>query len=482
MADFLFGQMRRWWMETPLRALERAYEAALKIKAIENEHFNGDPIGPEGGHSDSVFRYFLAQLRRQLKIIQTGLAEFRASSSMTGPPQDPPVADPKASRPPEKARGEQLSGSLANQTAPNGAADPLPASDRLSVLDKLRLVDTLVARYTPLPQPLSRRSPAARQAIDPLNDLGANPNATSLAQTSSVSGSQASKALSSSDGGSPAPELAPSPSDPKSRAARTSVVPRSIFRTANRLRRELNSGYEQEMVDEARESRTRTMTSLRFLALLAILPVIAQIASKNLVFEPLVEYFRSDEPQSITLTMEFEEQALMEFNHYKEQLEFKHFLAGEVEEDNAQTEDQLRQKAVELIEKYGYRSVEGLKNVFADLFSLAVFAWLIAIGREEIEILKSFLDQIVYGLSDSAKAFIIILFTDVFVGYHSPHGWEVLLSGLARHLGIMENQEITFAFIATFPVFLDTLFKYWIFRYLNRISPSAVATYKSMNE
>ena len=39
-----------------------------------------------------------------------------------------------------------------------------------------------------------------------------------------------------------------------------------------------------------------------------------------------------------------------------------------------------------------------------------------------------------------------------------------------------------FLFIATFPVILDTIFNYWIFRYLNRISPSSVATYKNMNE
>ena len=96
--------------------------------------------------------------------------------------------------------------------------------------------------------------------------------------------------------------------------------------------------------------------------------------------------------------------------------------------------------------------------------------------------LKSFMDEIVYGLSDSAKAFIIILFTDIFVGFHSPHGWEVLLEGLSSHLGIAANRNFIFLFIATFPVILDTVFKYWIFRYLNRISPSAVATYKNMNE
>ncbi len=96
--------------------------------------------------------------------------------------------------------------------------------------------------------------------------------------------------------------------------------------------------------------------------------------------------------------------------------------------------------------------------------------------------LKSFMDEIVYGLSDSAKAFIIILFTDIFVGFHSPHGWEVVLEGLSSHLGIAANKSMISLFIATVPVIMDTIFKYWIFRYLSRMSPSAVATLRNMNE
>jgi lipoprotein signal peptidase len=47
---------------------------------------------------------------------------------------------------------------------------------------------------------------------------------------------------------------------------------------------------------------------------------------------------------------------------------------------------------------------------------------------------------------------------------------------------LVANRSYISFFIATFPVILDTIFKYWIFRHLNRISPSAVATYKEMNE
>ena len=44
-----------------------------------------------------------------------------------------------------------------------------------------------------------------------------------------------------------------------------------------------------------------------------------------------------------------------------------------------------------------------------------------------------------------------------------------------------EPSPFILLFIATFPVILATIFKYWIFRYLNRVSPSSVATLRGMN-
>ena len=103
------------------------------------------------------------------------------------------------------------------------------------------------------------------------------------------------------------------------------------------------------------------------------------------------------------------------------------------------------------------------------------------VSRNELRVLRGFVDEAVYGLSDSAKAFAIILFTDIFVGYHSPEGWSVLLEGIADHFGLASSESFINLFIATFPVVLATIFKYWIFRYLNRVSPSSVATLKGMN-
>ncbi|MFM7371562.1 MAG: proton extrusion protein PcxA, partial [Sphaerospermopsis kisseleviana] len=143
---------------------------------------------------------------------------------------------------------------------------------------------------------------------------------------------------------------------------------------------------------------------------------------------------------------------------------------------------EVKNKAIEISEEFRYQSSSAISNVFADVISLISFAMVIALSKKDIVFIQSLLDKIVYGLSDSAKAFLIILITDIFVGFHSPHGWEVLLEGVAQHLGLPASRNAIFLFIATFPVILNTIFKYWIFRYLSRLSPSALATLKEMDE
>ena len=176
------------------------------------------------------------------------------------------------------------------------------------------------------------------------------------------------------------------------------------------------------------------------------------------------------------------EEALREWQVFEEEIRFDSLINRGTQLSPEAMEERVKHKATEIAEEFRIKSLNAVSNVFSDMLALLAFVCVIATSQREISVLKSFMDDIVYGLSDSAKAFIIILFTDIFVGFHSPHGWEVILEGLAGHLGIAANKSIIFLFIATFPVILDTIFKYWIFRYLSRISPSAVATLRNMNE
>jgi hypothetical protein len=460
MGESVLSRLGQWISNTPLRSLDQAYEAALRIKAIEDQYFQGGSIGSNGQHGQNVSRYFQIQLRRQLRQIDLRLAEFRASSAFSRLP------DPEQNGSgPTSAQDKDQERHAAEVDAPeSNGENPENGRQRrdLSILEKLQFIDQVTSRYK---RPTRKSQPVSASISTSPEPLERPEQPTSTEPSSS----NVSVKAGSGNGAAPV-------------ASKAAILPRSILRTASQIRRELSSQAEEELIQEYREARTRTLVSIRFLLLLAILPLLTQILSKNFLFGPLVDHLQQREPAIVALSHEFQEKALSEFEFFKERIEFERALHHQPPEWDLESEEQLSMKAEELLKKYSRRNSEGLKNILADLLSLLVFGWLIFVGREEIEVLKSFLDRLIYGLSDSAKAFIIILFTDVFVGYHSPHGWEVLLSNLAAHLGVPENRDFIYGFIATFPVFLDTLFKYWIFRYLNRVSPSAVATYRAMND
>ncbi len=268
----------------------------------------------------------------------------------------------------------------------------------------------------------------------------------------------------------------------KPASEKTGVLPRSIGRTFNRITSDFSPDAEEKYLRNFQISRNRTRIAIRFLVMLIVVPLLTQYFSKELLISPIVERVRGENTPQIFLNEEMEEKALQELKFYEQELRFESLLRKSPPLAPEVIEAKVKDKAKEIAENFRQESRNAISNVFADLVSLVAFAFVIVTSKREIVIVKSFMDEIIYGLSDSAKAFLIILSTDIFVGFHSPHGWEVILEGIAEHLGLPANRDPIFLFIATFPVILDTIFKYWIFRYLSRLSPSALATLKEMNE
>ncbi|MBU6229726.1 MAG: proton extrusion protein PcxA [Cyanobacteria bacterium REEB459] len=449
----LFRNAQQWFFRTPDRALSQAYEAAQMIEAIEREYFGGNPISSRyGSYGDSAMVYFQSELKKYLNLMRVRLAEFRASRTIIR------ASDPRFME-------VQLPADRADELAIN-------VVDRQAIFFRqLRLIDQVLERYQSLESPGDRlidMGEASPQTLDtslaPMTSQPPNPRFKPSALSR---GQQRSEQASSNS--------------VESVADRVNVLPRSILRTVDRIRRDLDPEAEQEVVQDFRRSKGKTTGAIRFLLLLIIVPLLTQQFSKALVVGPIVDRVRAESPE-IFLNVEMEEEALEELRHFEEHLNFQSFLGQGPQLSAEVKEEKLRLKADEIQEDYRSRSKDAIKNVFADMLAALALALLLIYRKQDIANLKSFIDEIVYGLSDSAKAFLIILFTDTFVGFHSPHGWEVLLEGLSRHLGLPASRDFIFLFIATFPVVLDTVFKYWIFRYLNRISPSAVATYKEMNE
>lgn len=438
-----FRNANQWFRRTPERALDEAYQAAIAIKTLEDSHFSGGKVAPDAGnYGRSERTYFQAELQKYLNIIKIRLGEFKISSSMMR----------ISNQPITEIQVEQSAADL--QT--------INVIDRQSlVLKKLRFIDEVVARYEPKPP-----APASMVIMSEPNQIASNGQRRRSPQTSLTEAAYES-----------------SERDVKSITDKTGVLPRSILETVDRIKRELDPQAEQEVIQDFRKSKSRTLIALRFILLLIIVPLLTQQVSKNFLVGPVVDHFRNTGEQvKVFLNEELEEEALDELQRFEQRLRFEILIGKEPPKKEEEIVEQVKEKAAEIEQEYLQIGSDAIKNVFSDILALAAFGMVVVTSRKEIAVLKSFMDQLVYGLSDSAKAFIIILFTDIFVGFHSPHGWEVLLEGVSRHLGLPADRDFIFLFIATFPVILDTIFKYWIFRYLNRVSPSAVATYRNMNE
>ncbi|WP_017297542.1 proton extrusion protein PcxA [Nodosilinea nodulosa] len=461
-----FRSTQRWLVRTPERTLNQAYEAAQMIEAIEREYFGGNPISTRyGSYGDSATAYFQGELKKYLNLIKVRMAIFRASRSVVRV-SDPPMME------------VQIPASDASELSVN-------VIDQQAVFfRKLQFIDAVLARYANLDSNPER-------VITLENGASAGLPSSTQVLRSRADQAKAGQITDSQNGvvrgAGPSGIVTNVPTPDGKRDAglseRVNVLPRSILRTVDRIRQDLDPNAEQEVVKEFRSSKSKTTAAIRFLLLLIIVPLLTQQFTKTFVVGPIVDRFRGGvEDANVFLNIEMEEEALHELQQFEERLRFEVLLGKAPPLTELDIEQRVRNKATEIEEDYRTRSASAVKNVFADILAAAAFALLLITRRQDVAILKSFMDEIVYGLSDSAKAFIIILFTDIFVGFHSPHGWEILLEGLSRHLGFAANRDFIFLFIATFPVILDTIFKYWIFRYLNRISPSAVATYKNMNE
>ena len=432
--SFLLSAYKRY-LKTPERSLEEAYKAAVQIKSIEDNYFNGDKIAlGSTQYSRSIVELFESDLKKHLKTVRMRLTEFKASRFFLN---------------------EFSQNALKKQEI------KIPEPD--FILERLRFIDEVVGKYNRIDddtshEDLLRQSQVKQSKLVKFDSAIANQNAFN------------------SD------LVEPEPPKVESKADATGVLPRSILSTINRLQVELNPNSEQDVVKDFRRSQRRTLISVRFLLLLVIIPLLTHQLSKAIIVSPIVDAFRPPEQTKIFLNYEMEEKALVELEAYKEKVIFENFIKEEPILSSEQVNEIVKEKAREIARDYKIESSSAVKNVFADMFSVAAFVIFLASSKPSIAVLKDFFDHIVYGLSDSAKAFIIILFTDIFVGFHSPHGWEVVLEGISRHWGLPASHDFIYLFIATFPVILDTIFKYWIFRYLNRISPSAVATYHNMNE
>ncbi len=435
----IFTKATQWFTKTPERAIDRAYEAAVNIKKIEEEYFGGNSISENAGYSENTFSLFNIQLRNYLSTIDARLTEYKLSSRV-------PYLLPQ--------------NSIEAATRPLG--NPIIQDVNPSITQKLAFIDYILARYR----------------VNPIKSIKTQPDTVQLLDVEALKPEDKDK-------------FVLFPHSPKKDVSRTvtpvekSILPGSFTRAFDRVRRNLTpsySSYENDVVDELRQSRKRTNAAIRYCVILVIATIAVQVVSKNLIYSPIVDYWTNQKPFEIQLSPEFDDEAIKRFSIAKQKIEFDRLIGKYANQSPAAEENQLRQEAINIVKYYKNASLDGIKNLLADFTAVLAFNTILVAGKRQILVIKDFIDEVLFSLSDNAKAFLIIVSTDTFVGFHSSEGWDALLTSLFYHFGIHENRIFIMAFIATVPVFLDGLFKFWIFQYLRQSSPSTAAIYGEMND
>nr|YP_010601721.1 chloroplast envelope membrane protein [Shivparvatia glanduligera]WAM61297.1 chloroplast envelope membrane protein [Shivparvatia glanduligera] len=142
----------------------------------------------------------------------------------------------------------------------------------------------------------------------------------------------------------------------------------------------------------------------------------------------------------------------------------------------------IHTETIQLIKMYNEDSIHMILQFSTNIICFLILSGYSILGNKELILLNSWVKEFLYNLSDTIKAFSILLLTDLCIGFHSPHGWELMIGSIYQNFGFAHNDQIISGLVSTFPVILDTIFKFWIFHYLNRVSPSLVVIYHSMND
>nr|YP_001312215.1 envelope membrane protein [Cycas taitungensis]YP_007474642.1 envelope membrane protein [Cycas revoluta]YP_009308212.1 envelope membrane protein [Cycas panzhihuaensis]YP_009647991.1 envelope membrane protein [Cycas szechuanensis]YP_010227637.1 envelope membrane protein [Cycas hongheensis]YP_010410364.1 envelope membrane protein [Cycas falcata]YP_010410451.1 envelope membrane protein [Cycas thouarsii]YP_010410538.1 envelope membrane protein [Cycas micronesica]YP_010410625.1 envelope membra len=228
-------------------------------------------------------------------------------------------------------------------------------------------------------------------------------------------------------------------------------------------------------------AKYKALASLRYLACLVFLPWGISISFQKGLEPWVTNWWNTGQSREFSDYLQ-EENALERFGEIEEL-----FLLERMVEDSSETHSQdlrieIRKKTIQLVEMYNEDLIQIISHLLANFICFATPGAYFILGKEKLVVLNSWIQELFHSLSDTMKAFSILLVTDLCIGFHSPHGWELMIDSISENYGFSHDEQRISGLVSTFPVISDTIFKYWIFRHLNRISPSLVVIYHSMNE
>ncbi|KAI3876405.1 hypothetical protein MKX03_025889 [Papaver bracteatum] len=214
-------------------------------------------------------------------------------------------------------------------------------------------------------------------------------------------------------------------------------------------------------------AQKKTFTTLTYLASILFLPWWVSLSFNKNMESWVTNWWNTRQPEMFLNDIK-ENNLLEKFIELEELLFLEEIIKEYPETHIKKPRIEIHKEMIQLVKMHNEGHIHSIFH-----FSRNIIVFIILSGYSILEFL--------YNLSDTIKAFSILLLTDLCIGFHSPHGWELMIGSISKDIGFDHNDQIISGLVSTFPVILDTLLKYWIFRYLNRVSPSLVG-YKNPRE
>lgn len=251
--------------------------------------------------------------------------------------------------------------------------------------------------------------------------------------------------------------------------------------------RDLVLGKEEEededMLYEDRVFRYASVNSAKFLAVLVVIPWALDFLVHDYVMLPFLDRYVKMVPLAAKMLDVRRNQKLemvKELNVEKAKFRLEVEIGKSPPLSDEETWLELRHRALELRDEWRLENRKTFANIWSDMvFGITLFI-LLYFNQNQVALLKFTGYKIVNNISDTGKAFLIILLTDIFLGYHSASGWQTLLEIIVEHYGLVVDQAAITIFVCLVPVIVDACVKLWLFKFLPRLSPKVANIFQEM--
>ncbi|XP_027173406.1 chloroplast envelope membrane protein [Coffea eugenioides] len=240
---------------------------------------------------------------------------------------------------------------------------------------------------------------------------------------------------------------------------------------------------DDEILYEDRVFRYASFNSAKFLAVLIIIPCTLDFLVHDFVLMPFLDRYVKTVPLAAQMLdvrrsqkLEMVQEIKLEKARYR--LEVEIGKSPPLSEEELWTE--LHHKALELRDQRRLENRRAFANIWSDIvFGVSLFI-LLYFNQSQVALLKFTGYKMLNNVTDTGKAFLIILVTDIFLGYHSESGWQTVCEIIVDHYGLEVDEAAITIFVCLVPVIIDACVKLWLFKFLPRLSPRVANIFREM--